>query len=196
MSIGDHPRVCGEHRLCVSCPSLAAGSSPRVRGTRIRARRRRAAEGIIPACAGNTTPARTVTRSSRDHPRVCGEHKFRDDAARDAWGSSPRVRGTPLWSPQTHGRAGIIPACAGNTRPMVSPCSKHRDHPRVCGEHVHVIETPASETGSSPRVRGTRSWCRTSDVRRGIIPACAGNTCWRRRGVPGRRDHPRVCGEH
>ena len=70
------------------------GSSPRMRGTRLRcdARHRRVgiipayagnthrisghrkAEGVIPAYAGNTGHMRRTSRRCRDHPRVCGEH--------------------------------------------------------------------------------------------------------------------------
>ena len=35
-----------------------------------------------------------------------------------------------------------------------------------------------------------------AEHRIGIIPAYAGNTCYRRQTAPRRRDHPRVCGEH
>ena len=50
--------------------------------------------GIIPACAGNTHSGQSCLVSSRDHPRVCGEHAhgYKDDA--NDLGSSPRVRGT------------------------------------------------------------------------------------------------------
>ena len=71
----DHPRVCGEHstpkRLCV-CDS---GSSPRVRGTLHAEKALRVRHGIIPACAGNTIVENVVEELSRDHPRVCGEHR-------------------------------------------------------------------------------------------------------------------------
>ena len=51
-----------------------------------------------------------------------------------------------------------------------------RDHPRVCGEHIEIIDPSDVNAGSSPRMRGTPS---------------RGNCAWCRR-----RDHPRVCGEH
>ena len=50
----DHPRVCGEHVALVAPALVQAGSSPRVRGTPERRRRRKRRHGIIPACAGNT----------------------------------------------------------------------------------------------------------------------------------------------
>ena len=113
-----------------------------------------------------------------------------------AQGSSPRVRGTPPWSQPIHGRAGIIPACAGNTQTRQTRHPKQWDHPRVCGEHLAVPSLSMTSPGSSPRVRGT-PWpsCRV-DSHAGIIPACAGNTPTATSNSPGSRDHPRVCGEH
>ena len=71
-----------------------------------------------------------------------------------------------------------------------------RDHPRVCGEHIAVVQDNRGGQGSSPRVRGTRS-CRSFGMSGdGIIPACAGNTAGFRLCSNGCGDHPRVCGEH
>ena len=50
----DHPRVCGEHTFDSRRIDPARGSSPRVRGTLTPADQRAFADGIIPACAGNT----------------------------------------------------------------------------------------------------------------------------------------------
>ena len=45
-------------------------------------------------------------------------------------------------------------------------------------------------------MRGARSARRRASDERRIIPAYAGSTLSGRRGAKGRRDHPRVCGEH
>ena len=111
-------------------------------------------------------------------------------------GSSPRVRGTLLTTVIVALAAGIIPACAGNTRQTRPHRSPPRDHPRVCGEHrVHEGRTRQRQ-GSSPRVRGTPRSSRSPEGHHGIIPACAGNTRRRLRMSPQGGDHPRVCGEH
>ena len=70
----DHPRVCGEHMADCSMLLRRRGSSPRMRGTPIRADRKARKHGIIPAYAGNTLPMLLMARLRRDHPRVCGEH--------------------------------------------------------------------------------------------------------------------------
>ena len=54
----------------------------------------------------------------------------------------------------------------------------------------------AVNQGSSPRMRGTPGRARTAQLDDGIIPAYAGNTPARHQSKGGKRDHPRVCGEH
>ena len=90
----DHPRVCGEHIGDLGTFEFIEGSSPRVRGTRLRARLRRLRNGIIPACAGNTSSWLPRIKCLRDHPRVCGEHITSTEGTAESTGSSPRVRGT------------------------------------------------------------------------------------------------------
>ena len=51
---GDHPRVCGEHVRNDRAIEARAGSSPRMRGTRIMVQDLSMYAGIIPAYAGNT----------------------------------------------------------------------------------------------------------------------------------------------
>ena len=192
----DHPRVCGEHFLLVEVDGDDWGSSPRVRGTRVHVAADLLAGGIIPACAGNTSPAASRWANDRDHPRVCGEHPVAGSVSRVRMGSSPRVRGTPAASDSRPLACGIIPACAGNTSMNVSMVSMTRDHPRVCGEHAILRAACSWLSGSSPRVRGTRCWRWLPRRSCGIIPACAGNTKAQRCGDAESRDHPRVCGEH
>ena len=175
---------------------VAQGSSPRVRGTPARYRRRSSRPGIIPACAGNTSPGVVSPLHDRDHPRVCGEHRGQHGLQPVRPGSSPRVRGTPMTWAQIDDVAGIIPACAGNTCLDIALFVVHWDHPRVCGEHLRFNGIRCLGKGSSPRVRGTRLWWFSCSVLLGIIPACAGNTNRLAVRRPAWRDHPRVCGEH
>ena len=53
-----------------------AGSSPRMRGTPEREHSETRIHGIIPAYAGNTYPRSDCVTPTRDHPRVCGEHRM------------------------------------------------------------------------------------------------------------------------
>ena len=118
----DHPRACGEHPRLVLVPCGGEGSSPRMRGARVRDRRVRELQGIIPAHAGSTMAALRCGRTSRDHPRACGEH-----LPRDSDGSTIR---------------GIIPAHAGSTGESTARGSCVRDHPRACGEHNSSFISP------------------------------------------------------
>ena len=168
--------MCGEHKPALPVEVPSSGSSPRVRGTRFQEHRAFVVGGIIPACAGNTEEGHRASMVSRDHPRMCGEHKaaaFQDFMAS---GSSPRVRGTQRLRPDGPAARGIIPACAGNTLKQRPRCSTTWDHPRVCGEHLFCDRMDELPRVSSPRVRGTQQ-CRIDGIRQsGIIPACAGNT--------------------
>ena len=195
-ALRDHPRVCGEHVSGRKYCSILLGSSPRMRGTLGGHAWRVLFEGIIPAYAGNTSFMFNRLACRRDHPRVCGEHVGQVNDAACTGGSSPRMRGTRANRPLTPWPTGIIPAYAGNTMCATPALPSTRDHPRVCGEHVHCGSVFLAAWGSSPRMRGTPSSTRIHPTSRGIIPAYAGNTLSLISPRPCCRDHPRVCGEH
>ena len=92
-----------------------------------------------------------------------------------------------------HGR--ITPACAGKSESAVGYAGEVWDHPRVCGEknipQIHISRS----TGSPPRVRGKDGYFTSETLCKRITPACAGKRFLFFPGVPGLRDHPRVCGE-
>ena len=190
-----HPRVCGERPV----PSLSFhsyhGSSPRVRGTGGRLRRRSRQGRFIPACAGNGPCLRFRSIRTTVHPRVCGERAGRPRQEGAGEGSSPRVRGTASHHEPDDKIYRFIPACAGNSGPAPSGSRAGPVHPRVCGEQSGENQRRLVERGSSPRVRGTGSPSRTPLADRRFIPACAGNSLARagRRRAPA--VHPRVCGE-
>ena len=112
----------------------------------------------------------------RDHPRACGEHRGHKPIRFQPWGSSPRLRGTPLAQGYGELILGIIPALAGNTAPPPMTPSMSRDHPRACGEHEWLPGGRPPVVGSSPRLRGTLPALMGLHERVGIIPALAGNT--------------------
>ncbi len=71
----DHPRVCGEHWMYWVVTESPPGSSPRMRGAPRLDSDGIVHYGIIPAYAGSTHKPSLIFVLSRDHPRVCGEHK-------------------------------------------------------------------------------------------------------------------------
>ena len=111
----DHPRMCGEHSATIADASAVAGSSPHVRGALWWFLGLVCQNGIIPACAGSTNASNRTTASSRDHPRMCGEHSMLMVELLDAQGSSPHVRGALRSQGRDAAGPGIIPACAGST---------------------------------------------------------------------------------
>ena len=155
---------------------FSSGSSPRMRGTLTYHNTPHFQLGIIPAHAGNTSCLSFFCYSLWDHPRACGEHTEINPELKDVPGSSPRMRGTQAGESATYTATGIIPAHAGNTMRVPVSAELNRDHPRACGEHSVPGTSLCSQTGSSPRMRGTPTHCLSVRRATGIIPAHAGNT--------------------
>ena len=188
--------MCGEHwSQCRVCAPVE-GSSPHVRGALVSSFIKTIQCGIIPACAGSTLGMGNWCRFRWDHPRMCGEHfdEWIDDMS--ATGSSPHVRGARHHLHKIATRHGIIPACAGSTFNASFGALQNRDHPRMCGEHAQGQWAAEVRVGLSPHVRGAHRRQPQLRQRAGIIPACAGSTCWSRSTSRTVRDHPRMCGEH
>ena len=74
LNLGDHPRMCGEHKYGLPVRLPVPGSSPHVRGAPATSVLALSHLGIIPACAGSTRLAVPSGCRMRDHPRMCGEH--------------------------------------------------------------------------------------------------------------------------
>ena len=92
---GDHPRLRGEHMRAERRPQRHQGSSPLARGALALVGERHAVLGIIPACAGSTRCWPSSTPSTRDHPRLRGEHTLAERYRLYRRGSSPLARGAP-----------------------------------------------------------------------------------------------------
>ena len=85
---------------------------------------------------------------------MCGEHSSGPALIADIPGSSPHVRGAPDIRPLASKGDGIIPACAGSTRPNLDCPRLWGDHPRMYGEHDNQQPDAYRPVGSSPHVRG------------------------------------------
>ena len=220
----DHPRGCGEKQCRAVRGRRSPGSSPRVRGKDYSHELRWVPEGIIPAGAGKSNAGLSEEGGRQDHPRGCGEKYSTTAPSVVSAGSSPRVRGKvggglrhmpatriiPAGAgksaprraaepdPADHPRgcfAGIIPAGAGKSAPGRKGRQALEDHPRGCGEKGGHVRPAPPEEGSSPRVRGKDAKSGKFICNGGIIPAGAGKSCAKQRGIPQLRDHPRGCGE-
>ena len=132
--------------------------------------------------------------STRDHPRMCGEHHGGSAEYTRSAGSSPHVRGARCVQLRPCRQPEIIPACAGSTGQVVDGGFQSRDHPRMCGEHASPAARMFLAAGSSPHVRGAHDTIPASRHSRGIIPACAGSTTTLNAIGVLIGDHPRMCG--
>ena len=135
----DHPRVCGEKKLCPHLVISQAGSPPRVRGKAGWPLCGLPCIGITPACAGKSARILKRRTEKRDHPRVCGEKAVCSAVARQRLGSPPRIRGKASCVWIFARLIGITPACAGKRNSARTWSSVRQDHPRVCGEKCPVL---------------------------------------------------------
>ena len=158
-------------------PSLdQPGSSPHTRGAPSIGSVTGWACRIIPAYAGSTRITGPGWRSSRDHPRIRGEHSDLAASKSTPRGSSPHTRGAPAEAPGEDRLRGIIPAYAGSTPPAQTLLAMTADHPRIRGEHDRPQDRTAGEVGSSPHTRGAQVRAHGPDPACRIIPAYAGST--------------------
>ncbi len=110
-----HPRECGADWFPSLVSTHPVGSSPRVRGRRLRRGVLACVLGLIPASAGQTKNHLERRRWGRAHPRECGADKIPPAVRVFRLGSSPRVRGRLRRWPARFDRRGLIPASAGQT---------------------------------------------------------------------------------
>ncbi len=150
-----HPRACGERDADDLRLDRMPGSSPRVRGTRLRCVGHGLLRRFIPARAGNAFASSCAIAAISVHPRACGERLVWICRPVYCGGSSPRVRGTRILGQIRPFRGRFIPARAGNAACKRSTCSTCSVHPRACGERSKTSLRSARRFGSSPRVRGT-----------------------------------------
>ena len=92
----DHPRLCGEKTF--SMPSLAVrlGSPPPMRGKGRSLFRCIRQSGITPAYAGKSVSEISLASTYTDHPRLCGEKRYRTYIDSKVKGSPPPMRGKDL----------------------------------------------------------------------------------------------------
>ena len=186
----------GEHTGRAPRHDTGRGSSPHARGARKSENHTRLVLRLIPACAGSTCPRHDGIRSPGAHPRMRGEHLYREGSGEMFTGSSPHARGARPSHDRHHSGRRLIPACAGSTHGPSRQDRSRRAHPRMRGEHRASIPPPSPANGSSPHARGAQKERLEADAMPGLIPACAGSTGLRHLTSDPARAHPRMRGEH
>ena len=116
VSIGDHPRICGEKRGAPVSLIRSAGSPPHMRGKGSFFNVLNCVIRITPAYAGKSTKSRSVTRWRWDHPRICGEKALIVRICMATGGSPPHMRGKAPLARKRFTSTGITPAYAGKSR--------------------------------------------------------------------------------
>ena len=170
-----HPRAGGERDRIGPSSTPAIGSSPRGRGTPVRAAQHQRDRRFIPARAGNASSARRPLSRRPVHPRAGGERTQFSLGANRTIGSSPRGRGTRR-PPQPFGHVRrFIPARAGNAASMRLIGAAFSVHPRAGGERPDRRHAGVGVHGSSPRGRGTPMLPEIQNMLLRFIPARAGN---------------------
>ena len=197
--IGDHPRIRGEHHAL----RISGRSSPRIipayaGSTTGDALENLSEQGSSPHTRGALVACATAQGSSRDHPRIRGEH----DGIKNVIVSTLRI--IPAYAGSTlriHHfgflSLGSSPHTRGAPRMRREEMAKPKDHPRIRGEHRDGHREACGRRGIIPayagstmeRIRGNVHDYGSSPHTRGA-PTCASRRC----GLP--EDHPRIRGEH
>ena len=89
----DHPRGCGENPHNTAGNACFYGSPPRMRGKLVGQNANGVPLRITPADAGKTSARLSITVSTSDHPRGCGENHILLHSSSRYSGSPPRMRG-------------------------------------------------------------------------------------------------------
>ena len=150
----DHPRLRGEYSAFQPLQCPAGGSPPLARGIPSAPYTQSVAVGITPACAGNTGVSFAMHSPSQDHPRLRGEYLSGTQSPGTTLGSPPLARGIPHKELACNLILGITPACAGNTNSSPARIRRTKDHPRLRGEYLVILNTKSCALGSPPLARG------------------------------------------
>ena len=170
----DHPRACGEKLSPSTSLVMPSGSPPHMRGKVSAFPDSGKTAGITPAHAEKSVPVDTSTLQQRDHPRTCGEKRFRLMVPPVMLGSPPHMRGKACCCLNILLHDGITPAHAGKSRWTLTNGRLRGDHPRTCGEKTLRTWTAIQFMGSPPHMRGKAYTSVAVKVFPGITPAHAG----------------------
>ena len=189
-----YPRECGGTIALLDINATLAGLSPRVRGNPWTNSSGCGLARSIPASAGEPRGTRASRRASGVYPRECGGTQIARIADSLQEGLSPRVRGNRYRRRRVRGRAGSIPASAGEPPAALRPTQSPRVYPRECGGTAALQCSSFCNKGLSPRVRGNREGGPDRERLAGSIPASAGEPSVAVAAPGQSRVYPRECG--
>ena len=109
---------------------------------------------ITPAHAGKTLLSLSALMRDADHPRACGENRYKCYEDKVPIGSPPRMRGKHSIDSAVLKLLRITPAHAGKTLLRRINALVKADHPRACGENLSNDSKVVLASGSPPRMRG------------------------------------------
>ena len=149
-----YPRECGATGSWLLVILGAHGLSPRVRGNRCHHKLIPGRHRSIPASAGQPDAVSHGDSPLAVYPRECGATYGLFWGAVQGSGLSPRVRGNRRQDGVVKGRAGSIPASAGQPREPSVASRWVWVYPRECGATMLILRVFQEGQGLSPRVRG------------------------------------------
>ena len=114
--LSDHPRLCGEKFDGSSTICTLPGSPPPMRGKAQLTIRDQPSDRITPAYAGKRNECGSGSSRHGDHPRLCGEKKWKKRKSTLRSGSPPPMRGKVALYGVAGRRGGITPAYAGKRK--------------------------------------------------------------------------------
>ncbi len=178
-----HPRSRGADNVLGLTTMPCVGSSPLARGGRPSGLLVVGTGRLIPARAGRTPGTCRRRGRSWAHPRSRGADSRPSRWQPGDYGSSPLARGG-LAGRRADGRVhGLIPARAGRTGGIRASPRPRRAHPRSRGADLWLGGAIVGSLGSSPLARGGPRMVSHRSVMGGLIPARAGRTPRRERGL-------------
>jgi len=126
---------------------------------------------------------------------VCGERPGKFRRVSLFIGSAPRVWGTRSNRRNDGGQSRFSPTCVGNATLIFAGNIINAVQPHVCGERIRLMCLRRRNTGSAPRVWGTRLEHVVKVQTFRFSPTCVGNAITSRASPEPASVQPHVCGE-
>ena len=156
-SLRDHPRIRGEHEREHDRLRYAYGIIPAYAGSTCRCGQRGPkGQGSSPHTRGALHNFQAEEFDIRDHPRIRGEHVCREWQGRSADGIIPAYAGsTTSETFVSWFMSGSSPHTRGAPRLATHSSTTCRDHPRIRGEHRHLLKHLLGFDGIIPAYAGS-----------------------------------------